>query len=374
MYRRSFTRRSISANVNFLSCAASPATIDMARRRASTRVCARGSCRKNGGRRAAARGGPEPHALAQHPERHSGCTCITALMLRSAWRSFAALSQRATSAPLRPGVLRFTAVAGAVAALALSSPQTALAAPSSTQASSSSSTSKALNIKLYGYNTCPFCNKVGSFLDFFQVPYTLVQVNPIYKDELAFSPDYQKVPIVVLNGERLIDSDSIIDRLNSEVSKQRQTQYVYNDCDFGKEASFVRVSFACNLFLIFSALHFRSECSARPLETTDSVQKWRAWVNSHLVHVLVSNVYRTPSECLEVPCAIARIPHPLRPRMYRGPDTAYSVLSINFADHVLSERSRIVFVAQCMGGQVRRSSGHVHNCMENPLATQPVTD
>jgi glutaredoxin len=152
---------------------------------------------------------------------------------------------------LRPGVLRFTAVAGAVAAVALSSSQTVSAASSSSQANSST---KALDIKLYGYATCPFCNKVGSFLDFFQVPYTLVQVNPIYKDELAFSPDYQKVPIVVLNGERLVDSDCIIDRLNSEVSQQRQTRYIRNDYEFCNAVSFVRVSLRPG-FQCFFSLH-----------------------------------------------------------------------------------------------------------------------
>ncbi len=176
---------------------------------------------------------PRPAAKIQFNLIPLSLACIAAgsistpLMFRSAWRSFAGAGQRAASVALRPGVIRFTAVTGAIAALALASPQTVSAA-SSTQTSTST---KALDIKLYGYHTCPFCNKVGSFLDFFQVPYTLVQVNPIFKDELAFSPDYKKVPIVVLNGERLIDSDSIIDRLNVEISANRQTQYVLRFAD-----------------------------------------------------------------------------------------------------------------------------------------------
>jgi uncharacterized lipoprotein YddW (UPF0748 family) len=47
-------------------------------------------------------------------------------------------------------------------------------------------------------------------------------------------------------------------------------------------------------------------CLYRPLPSNSDIQEWRNWVNSHLVHVLVSNVYRTPGECVQVPAAAFR--------------------------------------------------------------------
>jgi glutaredoxin len=46
---------------------------------------------------------------------------------------------------------------------------------------------------LYQYDPCPFCNKVRAVLDYHKLPYTVVEVNPMRKKELAFSKDYKKV-------------------------------------------------------------------------------------------------------------------------------------------------------------------------------------
>ncbi|KAI7749583.1 hypothetical protein M8C21_021885, partial [Ambrosia artemisiifolia] len=60
-------------------------------------------------------------------------------------------------------------------------------------------------IVLYQYESCPFCNKVKAFLDYYDVPYKVVEVNPLSKKEIKWS-DYKKVPILVVDGERLEDS------------------------------------------------------------------------------------------------------------------------------------------------------------------------
>lgn len=47
----------------------------------------------------------------------------------------------------------------------------------------------------YFIDICPFCCKLKAFLDWKRIPYSAVDVNPISKQEIAFSENYRKVPI-----------------------------------------------------------------------------------------------------------------------------------------------------------------------------------
>ena len=48
-------------------------------------------------------------------------------------------------------------------------------------------------VMLYQYDVCPFCNKVQAFLDFHNVSYTAVEVNPLTKAEMKEVTDYKMV-------------------------------------------------------------------------------------------------------------------------------------------------------------------------------------
>ncbi|XP_076949296.1 uncharacterized protein LOC143621894 [Bidens hawaiensis] len=50
------------------------------------------------------------------------------------------------------------------------------------------------DVVLYQYQACPFCNKVKAFLEYYDIPYKIVEVNPMNKKEIKWS-DYRKVPI-----------------------------------------------------------------------------------------------------------------------------------------------------------------------------------
>ncbi|XP_076888343.1 uncharacterized protein LOC143538744 [Bidens hawaiensis] len=112
---------------------------------------------------------------------------------------------------------------------------------------------------LYQYESCPFCNKVKAFLDYYDVPYKVVEVNPLSKKEIKWS-DYKKVPILVVDGEPLQDSSAIIDQLRTKLSSTKSNSLADNN---------------------------------------DEEKKWRKWVDDHLVHVLSPNIYRNTSEALE---------------------------------------------------------------------------
>ena len=53
------------------------------------------------------------------------------------------------------------------------------------------------SIILYQFASCPFCNKVRTFLDYYGLKYKIVEVDPLFKSEIKFS-SYRKVPIVVI--------------------------------------------------------------------------------------------------------------------------------------------------------------------------------
>ncbi|PSR99570.1 Glutathione S-transferase family protein isoform 1 [Actinidia chinensis var. chinensis] len=115
------------------------------------------------------------------------------------------------------------------------------------------------DVVLYQYEACPFCNKVKAFLDYHDIPYKIVEVNPMNKKEIKWS-DYKKVPILMVDGEQMVDSSDIIDKLYQKIHPEMPV-------DSGSEG--------------------REE------------RKWRGWVDNHLVHVLSPNIYRTPSEAIE---------------------------------------------------------------------------
>lgn len=46
---------------------------------------------------------------------------------------------------------------------------------------------------------------LSAFLDYYKIPYGVVEVNPINKKEIKWS-DYKKVPILKVDGEQMVDS------------------------------------------------------------------------------------------------------------------------------------------------------------------------
>ena len=84
-------------------------------------------------------------------------------------------------------------------------------------------------LTLYQYEVCPFCCKVKAVLDFYDVPYRVVEVSPLTKRQLNWGT-HRKVPVLALgevgkDGEAfapppgvevLADSSLIISRIAAE--------------------------------------------------------------------------------------------------------------------------------------------------------------
>ncbi|KAK7198513.1 glutathione-S-transferase/glutaredoxin [Novymonas esmeraldas] len=80
--------------------------------------------------------------------------------------------------------------------------------------------------KFFRYTTCPWCGTVKALLDYGKVPHECVEVEPMFKSELAESA-YKKVPQLRFDspagpGPYLVDSQLIVDTLSERMGLGRQ--------------------------------------------------------------------------------------------------------------------------------------------------------
>jgi glutaredoxin len=116
-------------------------------------------------------------------------------------------------------------------------------------------------LTLYQYDPCPFCCKVKAFLDANDVPYKCVEVDPVWKKQLAFSVGYQKVPVLMVGDEQVNDSDNIIDTLTDRLKLK----------EGGDTTATPPTTAATDLITI------------DPSSGEEGERKWRNWVYNSLV-------------------------------------------------------------------------------------------
>jgi microsomal prostaglandin-E synthase 2 len=140
-------------------------------------------------------------------------------------------------------------------------------------------------IVLYQYEVCPFCCKVKAVLDYYKLPYRVVEVDPLRKKEIRWSK-YRKVPILTIDGEQINDSSVIIDRLYNEVQELKKKEAAQS----GKKSSWFSLSSS-------SSSSSSSSGSQSPAEEEEA--KWRRWVDEHFVRVVTVNIYRNARESMQ---------------------------------------------------------------------------
>lgn len=76
-------------------------------------------------------------------------------------------------------------------------------------------------VTLYQFALCPFSHKVKAAMDVKGIPYTEVEVNPMTRKELPPMPESarRKVPVIEVNGERVLDSTHILGYLEEAYSE-----------------------------------------------------------------------------------------------------------------------------------------------------------
>jgi microsomal prostaglandin-E synthase 2 len=128
------------------------------------------------------------------------------------------------------------------------------------------------SVVVYGYASCPFTNKVLQYLSAARLPHVVVEVEPLFKRELAWDAGYGKVPVAIVNGTPVRDSTVIVDYIE-ELLRRRDA---LDGAACGGPAARVALR------------------GVHPLGTGSPEEAaWRRWVDAKLVHTLAPNLYRT---------------------------------------------------------------------------------
>lgn len=69
-------------------------------------------------------------------------------------------------------------------------------------------------LTLYQFNSCPFCWKVRSLLNYAKQPYEIVEVTPMGMKELDFT-DHKKVPVLKDGDQVIVESAAIVEHINA---------------------------------------------------------------------------------------------------------------------------------------------------------------
>uniref|UniRef100_UPI003AB0AC81 prostaglandin E synthase 2 n=1 Tax=Centroberyx gerrardi TaxID=166262 RepID=UPI003AB0AC81 len=157
-----------------------------------------------------------------------------------------------------------------------------------------------VKLTLYQYKTCPFCSKVRAFLDYHGLPYDIVEVNPVMRQEIKWSA-YRKVPILMVDEEvQLNDSSVIISSLKTYLVSKEKSMAEILSCypemksvnDSGKEVT----EYNNKYWLMLSQTETQLLYPQKDLQKEE--MKWRQWADDWLVHLISPNVYRTTGEAL----------------------------------------------------------------------------
>ncbi|XP_072538146.1 prostaglandin E synthase 2 isoform X2 [Salminus brasiliensis] len=153
---------------------------------------------------------------------------------------------------------------------------------------------------LYQYKTCPFCSKVRVFLDYHRIPYEIVEVNPVMRQEIKWSA-YKKVPILMVNGTvQLNDSSVIISALMTYlISKDMTIPQIlacYPEIKAKNESGKDVTEFGNKYWVMVNDAHCEQLYPEK--DSRNEEIKWRKWADDWLVHLISPNVYRTLGEAL----------------------------------------------------------------------------
>jgi microsomal prostaglandin-E synthase 2 len=103
---------------------------------------------------------------------------------------------------------------------------------------------------------------VKAYLDFLNIDYTTVEVDPLLKTEIKFAASPKKVPIALINGQTIADSALIIEHITANL------------------------------------LPLQTRISAQKFLSPDS-QQWTLWSEKKLAVMLYPNITRSLSESWE---------------------------------------------------------------------------
>ncbi|RWS25785.1 prostaglandin E synthase 2-like protein [Leptotrombidium deliense] len=167
-----------------------------------------------------------------------------------------------------------------------------------------------ISLTLFQYQTCPFCCKVRAFLDYYGIPYNLVEVNPVFRSQIKFS-NYRKVPIILVDKEgeedliQLNDSSLIISILRTLIVHSGSSNedlksliQLYQNISYSDLSTKKEVKQVVNRYFLMFGDTIGPETYKKMEQHLIDERKWRQWGDEVFVHVLSPNVYRHFGESL----------------------------------------------------------------------------
>ncbi|KAK0080534.1 hypothetical protein PV325_013797 [Microctonus aethiopoides] len=156
-----------------------------------------------------------------------------------------------------------------------------------------------LKLTLFQYQSCPFCCKVRTFLDYYGISYDVVEVDPVLRNEIKWS-SYKKVPILlakIKEGYQPLNDSSMIvsvlaSYLNDQQHKLDELSKYYPIIAMHDDDGKFKHEIVNKYFLMYQG----SIPKNRSLDDIVEERKWRQWADDVLVHTLSPNVYRTLGE------------------------------------------------------------------------------
>eukprot|EP00933_Yihiella_yeosuensis_P019986 TRINITY_DN1610_c2_g2_i3.p1 TRINITY_DN1610_c2_g2~~TRINITY_DN1610_c2_g2_i3.p1 ORF type:complete len:376 (-),score=76.89 TRINITY_DN1610_c2_g2_i3:87-1154(-) len=139
-------------------------------------------------------------------------------------------------------------------------------------------------VRLYQFESCPFCRKVRGCLDYERIPYEIIEVHPLSKAETKrIASDYKKVPIVEVESDdgrsfQMRDSKTIVNAL------------------LGRSNPGVAAKVPSPAATASTGKMWTAEDAS----VAGSVEEqWIRWTDKVLVQCIVLNVYRNMKESAE---------------------------------------------------------------------------
>ncbi|XP_075903088.1 prostaglandin E synthase 2 isoform X2 [Nelusetta ayraudi] len=157
-----------------------------------------------------------------------------------------------------------------------------------------------LRLTLYQYKTCPFCSKTRAFLDYYGLPYEIVEVNPVMRQEIKWST-YRKVPILMVNDDMQVNDSSVIiscikTYLINENKSVSEVLRCYPELKSVNEKGKEVKEYSNKYWLMLDEADAATVYPEKGMQKEE--MKWRAWADDWLVHLISPNVYRTTGEAL----------------------------------------------------------------------------
>ncbi|KAI1289210.1 Prostaglandin E synthase 2 [Halotydeus destructor] len=179
-----------------------------------------------------------------------------------------------------------------------------------------------IRLRLFQYQTCPFCCKVRAFLDYYGIPYDVIEVNPVLRQQVSFT-EYKKVPMLIISKETETDdkkkSEEVISMIDDPMQLTESTLIIsmlasYLTCNPGQKDTLNSIS---DLYQSMSYTrmednkHVQEIVNKYFLMKGDNIieykpevkklteeRRWREWADNVMVHTISPNIYRTMNESL----------------------------------------------------------------------------